>query len=163
SESVANARDLDAAIAVTRFGLGARPGEIAQAARDPRGFLKAQIRREGAEVPEGDGETSAQRYAEFVGYRRDRLMNAGKAGANARFAPPRGAPQGLNENLAREILELHTVGVGGGYTQGDVTEFARALTGLTIARPDERGLAGEAVFREAAHEPGHRTVMGVRY
>ena len=39
---------------------------------------------------------------------------------------------GLNENLAREILELHTVGVNGGYTQADVTEFARAMTGLSI-------------------------------
>jgi uncharacterized protein (DUF1800 family) len=69
---------------------------------------------------------------------------------------------GLNENLAREIMELHTVGVGGGYTQGDVTEFARAMTGLSIGGQRDAAF-GVAVFREQAHEPGARTVMGVRY
>ena len=69
---------------------------------------------------------------------------------------------GLNENLAREIMELHTVGVNGGYTQGDVTEFARAMTGLSIGG-ERDGAYGVAVFREQAHEPGARTVMGVRY
>ena len=73
---------------------------------------------------------------------------------------------GLNENLAREIMELHTVGADGGYTQGDVTEFARALTGYGIAsgQPiDGPTPIGSAVFREVRHEPGARTVMGVRY
>jgi uncharacterized protein (DUF1800 family) len=68
---------------------------------------------------------------------------------------------GLNENLAREILELHTVGVDGGYAQVDVTEFARALTGLSVAGARDR--AEGVVFRVQAHEPGPRTVMGVRY
>ncbi len=75
---------------------------------------------------------------------------------------PKG-PRGLNENLAREILELHTVGVDGGYAQADVTEFARALTGLSVGGERDGGRLGEAVFREVAHEPGARTVMGVRY
>jgi len=66
--------ELHAAIAVTRFGLGARPGEIEAAAGDPRGFLKRQIRREGADLPANDGETSAQRLAEFRAYRRERQM-----------------------------------------------------------------------------------------
>jgi uncharacterized protein (DUF1800 family) len=59
---------------------------------------------------------------------------------------------------------LHTVGVDGGYAQADVTEFARALTGISIGglRTDAEA-AGTAMFREAAHEPGARTVMGVRY
>jgi uncharacterized protein (DUF1800 family) len=71
---------------------------------------------------------------------------------------------GLNENLAREIMELHTVGVNGGYRQADVTEFARAMTGLSVGRfNDPQGVFGEAVFRDQAHEPGVRTVMGVRY
>jgi len=69
---------------------------------------------------------------------------------------------GLNENLAREIMELHTVGVNGGYSQADVTEFARAMTGLSIGG-ERDGAYGQAVFREQAHEPGTRMVMGVRY
>jgi uncharacterized protein (DUF1800 family) len=71
---------------------------------------------------------------------------------------------GLNENLAREILELHTVGINGGYSQADVTEFARAMTGLSIGGLKESpDLAGAPVFRANAHEPGDRMVMGVRY
>lgn len=71
---------------------------------------------------------------------------------------------GLNENLAREILELHTIGVDGGYTQQDVEEFARALTGWTVGSPRLRSRKiGETVFEERLHEPGDRTVLGVRY
>ncbi len=76
--------------------------------------------------------------------------------------------RGLNENFAREVLELHTLGVDGGYTQADVTEFARALTGWTLP-----GLSrisqfsddqpGGAAFAALAHEPGVRTVMGRSY
>lgn len=70
---------------------------------------------------------------------------------------------GLNENLAREILELHTLGVRSGYTQDDVTEFARALTGWTL--PRDSGDAEGATFRfvPALHEPGQRTVLGRAY
>ena len=75
-----------------------------------------------------------------------------------------GKQAGLNENLAREILELHTVGINGGYSQADVTEFARAMTGLSIGGLREApDMAGAPIFRAAAHEPGDRTVMGVRY
>lgn len=74
---------------------------------------------------------------------------------------------GLNENLAREILELHTLGVDGGYSQADVTEFARAITGwgTPLARDyREEGAPGTAfAFRAAAHEPGARSVLGRRY
>ena len=59
-------RDLEAAIAATRFGLGARPGEIAAAAKDPKGYLKAQIRREGADTFPTGGDTSTQRLAAIV-------------------------------------------------------------------------------------------------
>ncbi len=81
-------------------------------------------------------------------------------------APPR--RRGLNENLAREILELHTLGVDGGYAQGDVTELARAITGwgtpLARAYRGDAPAHGEAfVFRAAAHEPGARSVLGRRY
>lgn len=76
--------------------------------------------------------------------------------------------RGMNENLAREIFELHTLGVDGGYSQADVTEFARALTGWTIhglPRLDRfsRLQPGGAAFAEAAHEPGTRQIMGRRY
>lgn len=73
---------------------------------------------------------------------------------------------GLNENLAREILELHTLGVDGGYAQQDVIELARAITGWGTPLPREmqQGQARSAfVFRAGAHEPGARTVLGKRY
>jgi uncharacterized protein (DUF1800 family) len=78
-----------------------------------------------------------------------------------------GARRGLNENLAREIMELHTLGVRSGYTQADVTEFARALTGWSIAgvkgRQPHDAAPGSFVFRAALHEPGVRVIMGRRY
>jgi len=278
-------RDLQAAIAVTRFGLGARPGEIAAAAHDPQGWLRAQIRATGADLPQGNGETAAQRIADlrqFQDQRRMAKQEAGDGGGQAaataardpvklaqkllrddtaqdflaraqlgatteagfrerwalffanhftvaanklqtatvvgpfeveairphvfgRFADllsaaethpammlyldqaqsvgpdsplaqraaalrgqgvTHGVPAralGLNENLAREIMELHTVGVDGGYSQADVTEFARAMTGLSIGGFRGQEPPGAFVFRAAAHEPGARTVMGVRY
>ena len=273
----ASRKDQDAAIAVTRFGLGARTGEIDQASKDPRGWLKAQIRPQGADTFSTGGESAGQRLAEFRAYRQQRAMakaaGDGKDGDNdpvkavqqfirqnaagdilarvrlatdtdagfrerwalfwanhftvsatkvqvaglvgpfeteairphvfGRFADllaaaethpamllyldqaqsvgpnspaagfqrrrpaaPDGQPRrqaGLNENLAREILELHTVGVEGGYAQADVTEFARALTGFGVPGPRDAGAAPAVVFREPTHEPGARTVMGVRY
>ena len=81
-------------------------------------------------------------------------------GSRAREAQQRG--RGLNENLAREIMELHTLGVRSGYAQEDVTEFARALTGWTL--PGD-GSGGDATFRfvPALHEPGPRTILGKVY
>jgi uncharacterized protein (DUF1800 family) len=72
--------------------------------------------------------------------------------------------RGLNENLAREILELHTLGVGGGYSQADVTAFARVLTGWSITGRDENvdGFGG-FVFAPNRHEPGEHLVLGKRY
>ncbi|MCW3847557.1 DUF1800 domain-containing protein [Sphingomonas sp. LB-2] len=76
---------------------------------------------------------------------------------------------GLNENLAREILELHTLGVRTGYTQADVTEFARAMTGWTVAglvrgqqsrRMGVTGNPGDFAFADRLHEPGTRTILG---
>jgi uncharacterized protein (DUF1800 family) len=71
--------------------------------------------------------------------------------------------RGLNENLAREILELHTLGVKGGYTQDDVIEFARALTGWTVASQRDSFPTGKTFFDERRHEPGRRTVLGKKY
>ncbi len=277
--------DLDAAIAVTRFGMGARPGEIALVRSDPRGWLRAQIRQEGADQPQDNPQTTQQRVAELREYRQDKktakaatetmvpegrdlskqvqrmirnetggdfaaraqlgastpagfrerwalfwtnhftvsaiklatatvvgpfeqeairphvfgrftsLLGAAdthpamllyldqaqsigpgsvaaqylKRGKNQRGVGKPSLPEnlhhvGLNENLAREILELHTVGLNGGYGQSDVTEFARAMTGLSIGgfrEPPE--YVGTTVFRGNTHEPGERLVMGIRY
>ncbi|OZA76268.1 MAG: hypothetical protein B7X76_11085, partial [Azorhizobium sp. 39-67-5] len=78
------------------------------------------------------------------------------------LAGARNGRRGLNENLAREILELHTIGIEAGYSQADVTEFARALTGFSVGREDE-DRAGQFVFRENIHEPGARTLLGKAY
>ncbi len=75
--------------------------------------------------------------------------------------------RGLNENLAREILELHTLGVDGGYTQDDVTAFARVITGWTVANDRIRRFtdakSGEFVFVDAMHEPGKQRVLDKTY
>jgi uncharacterized protein (DUF1800 family) len=72
--------------------------------------------------------------------------------------------RGLNENLAREIMELHTLGVGGGYSQDDVTSLARIITGWTYAgRQGQLGTPGSFVFDANAHQPGAQRVMGKIY
>jgi uncharacterized protein (DUF1800 family) len=289
---------LQGAIAATRFGLGARPGEINAAASDPRGWLKAQIRPDSAAIPAGellstkqvfearqppygtgamppsgaapddpanpqaevlrviqqqvqretrDGLqkevearsrhaattsdpfaerwlrfwsnhfTVAARNAQTIGlagpFEREAIrphvfsnfaallgaasfhpgmliyLDAARSiGPSTQAAKQRNA--GLNENLAREILELHTMGVGSGYTQADIIEFAKALTGWTVANPQTARLAGlgqgrgkargeqrgrqqiavelqrqtgETVFMEPLHEPGARTVLAKNY
>lgn len=98
----------------------------------------------------------------------DQIRSVGPDSRAALRAAQRNAAQkrGLNENLAREVMELHTLGARTGYTQQDVTEFARALTGWSVA--GVRGAPGNAapgsfVFRPALHEPGVRTVMGRQY
>lgn len=276
-------KTLDGAIAVTRFGLGAKPGELADATNDPRGWLKAQITRDGAEQPQGSLPGSVARVSDLVAYqgevapiRQQRKMatTVGMAGqdeaadthaadelkqerrdflkpllegvrdeifARTRLATATSQPfrerwtlfwanhftvstaklqssvlvgpfereairphvfgrfedmlvassthpgmlmyldqaksagpdslagvykkMGLNENLAREIMELHTVGADAGYSQADVTEFARALTGYSIggAKGDAPEVLGHFLYRPVLHEPGSRTVMGRRY
>jgi uncharacterized protein (DUF1800 family) len=68
--------------------------------------------------------------------------------------------EGLNENYARELMELHTLGVNGGYTQADVTQVARILTGWSVERP-QRG--GGFQFEQNRHEPGTKVVMGKKF
>jgi len=110
---------------------------------------------------------ASTRHAAMLRY----LDNALSAGPHSRLVerlarradPDDRAPRitGLNENLAREILELHTLGVNGGYTQADVTAFAAVLTGWRAPRLP-RGQ--EASFFDAAwHEPGPKTVLGRSY
>jgi uncharacterized protein (DUF1800 family) len=72
--------------------------------------------------------------------------------------------RGLNENLAREIMELHTLGVGGGYSQDDVTSLARIITGWTFAgRQGQLGAPGNFVFNANAHQPGAQRLLGKVY
>jgi uncharacterized protein (DUF1800 family) len=255
--------ELAASLAVTRFGLGARPGELGKVKADPQGWLLAQIRREGAETPLAlDGtpfKATPERFAEFRAYReaikaagadeaarkaarepynaiiademlgrvrlgcltdsgfRERwslfwlnhftvsavkgeeaaalvsafdreairpnvfssfehlllassrhpamllyLDQAQSAGPNSQAGLRRHA--GLNENLAREIMELHTLGADAGYSQADVTEFARALTGWSVGRNGAFGeREGYFMFRPQQHEPGRRQVFGHHY
>ena len=75
-----------------------------------------------------------------------------------RPAKPKGKKRnGLNENYGRELMELHTLGVNGGYTQRDVTEVARVFTGWTLREPRQ---GGDFSFEERLHEPGEKTVLG---
>jgi uncharacterized protein (DUF1800 family) len=90
--------------------------------------------------------------------------NSYRARRIARAFPDR--QSGLNENLAREILELHTLGVRSGYTQDDVTELARALTGWSVGGLlglPPTGTPGTFVYHPAMHEPGTRRVLGKWY
>jgi len=269
------ASGIAAAIATNRFGLGARPGELARAAPDPRGWLLAQLRGRApaiaaaggledsaailahaatlrAERREGkrdDARPSAARgavqalgayyrpiyvaevqarFAAAVASERpflerlvqfwanhfavsvDKAAVLGVAGAYEReairphvlgrfedllfaverhpamllyldnyqsvgpdspiarraSAARRRRDLGLNENLAREIMELHTLGVNGGYTQADVTAFARMLTGWSIGGGRGRLAAGDPgrfTFRANLHQPGTQQLLGRRY
>jgi uncharacterized protein (DUF1800 family) len=234
----------DAAIAVTRFGLGARPGELAEAGRDPRGWLAAQVGRV-TPVPDALGAAAAdpaaalemtitqqrtqpdpnpvqlayrgvanelvawlattptpflERWALFwanhftvslrggnpgalVG---DYFLNTIRANCLGRFEDMAVAVarhpamlryldqsqsmgpnstlgsrtrRGLNENFARELMELHTVSPAAGYSQADVTQLATVLTGWSAGNPGPSPF----VFRRAMHEPGEKTVLGRTY
>jgi len=118
---------------------------------------------------------AAERHPAMILYL-DNQASMGPASPAATFVRNRrGRELGLNENLAREILELHTLGVDGGYTQADVIELAKVLTGWSIggqlreARGPLARLAadggnpGEFHFRAAMHEPGDKTILGKRY
>ena len=90
------------------------------------------------------------------------LDNLESMGANSTAGLNRS--RGLNENIAREIMELHTLGVRTGYTQDDVIGFANVLTGWTLLPPgDNPEHGGEFVFNPRLHEPGGQTVLGKRY
>lgn len=97
------------------------------------------------------------------------LMRTG----NPQQPPPQQQRRGINENYARELMELHTLGVDGGYTQKDVQEVARCFTGWTIFQPrgggaaaaalmgrDTRDTAGKFIFRPGVHDNGEKIVLG---
>jgi uncharacterized protein (DUF1800 family) len=88
------------------------------------------------------------------------LDNWQSVGANTRRRPNARLPErGLNENYARELMELHTLGVDGGYTQKDVTEVARCFTGWTIRAPQQ---GGGFFYNDRVHDKGEKIVLGVK-
>ena len=89
----------------------------------------------------------------------DNWLSANPNAPAARMGGPNNRRRGLNENYARELMELHTLGVDGGYTQRDVQEVARCLTGWTIRQP--RG-EGSFYFEPRIHDTGEKIVLGTR-
>jgi uncharacterized protein (DUF1800 family) len=115
----------------------------------------------------GDLLVAAEMHPAMLLYLDNHLSVGPHSGAARRGAlRRRPAKIGINENLGREILELHTLGVGGGYTQADVTSFATVLTGWSVGGGNglfATGAPGRFVFRPDTHEPGTQTVLGRRY
>jgi len=102
-----------------------------------------------------DNDQSAGPQSRYVRLRSARALDSGAQGPRI---------TGLNENLAREVLELHTLGVDGGYTQADVTAFAAVLTGWRVpVREVIEGASTAVRFDPSWHEPGAKTVLGKRY
>jgi uncharacterized protein (DUF1800 family) len=98
------------------------------------------------------------RHAAMLTY----LNNAQSIGPDSQLGKRNG--KGLNENHARELMELHTIGVDGGYTQTDVTQFANILTGWSISRGQaDASPIGSFLFRPQTHQPGVFTVLGKQY
>jgi uncharacterized protein (DUF1800 family) len=87
------------------------------------------------------------------------LDNMNSMGGNSFFGQKR-KKGGLNENLTREIMELHTLGVGGGYSQNDVIELAKIITGWSLKRTPPDGLLIEYIFNPRMHETGDKTLLG---
>jgi uncharacterized protein (DUF1800 family) len=121
--------------------------------------------------------TAVEQHPAMIGFL-DNQYSVGKDSELARLAARRAArprpdaadkPRrefGINENLAREILELHTLGVNGGYSQKDVTSFAQIITGWSIGGGKGRlagGIPGRFYFRENLHEPGAKSFLGKTY
>ena len=91
------------------------------------------------------------------------LNNEKSFGPNSKIAKKHKKQKiGLNENLAREIMELHTLGVDGGYSQLDVIELAKGITGWSVKSPKKDGGTG-FIFRDWGHEPGTRSLFGKKY
>ena len=90
------------------------------------------------------------------------LDNAFSTGPNS-FNGLADGSSAINENLAREIMELHTVGVRSGYTQEDVTNFAKVISGWSFAPASDKKRRGQFAFLEEQHEPGAQTIWGKTY
>jgi hypothetical protein len=140
----------------------APPQEImreAQPANDPKSQianLKSQISNPKAETQKNDNQQSATANQQPATANQPPAANQ-----NPQPKPPAPQPRkpGINENYARELMELHTLGVDGGYTQKDVQEVARCFTGWTIDRPYQ---GGGFIYRNWMHDAGSKTVLGVQ-
>jgi len=101
----------------------------------------------------------AQPHSRSQGRHKSTVQGAPRAPAksNPKQAIPLGAKRGLNENYGRELLELHTLGVDGGYTQPDVIAVARCFTGWTLSAPNENA---EFIFDQRIHDPAEKRVLG---
>ncbi len=110
---------------------------------------------QGAEPPRPERRPARVRFSRFGAFGRVRLADPRMDSVQAEARKRR--PTGPNENYARELLELHTLGVDGGYTQADVIAVARVLTGWSVERPDK---GGGFVFNDWAHDRGAKTVLG---
>ncbi len=97
--------------------------------------------------------------ASSIGPRSDYALGRNSDGSLRRSAP-KSKDVGLNENYGRELMELHTLGVGGGYTQHDVTEVAKVFTGWTVGKQRGQDVTAQAEFDADKHEPGDKTVLG---
>jgi len=159
--------------AIRPFVAGSFRDMLGATARHPAMLLYLDNARSTAEID--DPTTMSARLA-------DRGMSGRRRGRDRRRErPAQAGPQGLNENYARELLELHTLGVEGGYSQADVVEVARAFTGWSVLPPvmlrdDDmqrrvrRAVASGTgfivengfVFRADAHDAGRKTVLGHR-
>lgn len=109
-----------------------------------------------------DQSRDAMRRRQMPGARRDprdRAVNQERPERTIADLPPQMRRRGLNENYARELMELHTLGVDGGYAQRDVQEVARAFTGWTIANPRQ---GGPFRFEPRLHDDGEKIVLGHR-
>jgi hypothetical protein len=142
-----------------RMEPGGLPGERRMGRRQEQRRMEREQRRQ---MRQGEGRMPAEGQAEGE-------MTAQQEPARPR--QPKRMRRGINENYARELMELHTLGVEGGYTQKDVTEVARAFTGWTINAPrgagvygadDDESRAGTFVFNQRTHDPGEKTVLGVK-
>ncbi len=140
-----------------------------------------QNRRGMRRMQQGDGEMRPggllggrrmnRRQAQRRMEREQQQQGDGQMAAQPQRPQPQRPRRGINENYARELMELHTLGVEGGYTQKDVQEVARAFTGWTINAPRGAGLYGAAAdesragtffFNARTHDPGEKTVLGVK-
>lgn len=110
-------------------------------------------------VAEGATPPALQRLRQAPGRPGRRPAAAARADSLQRALAQR-LPTGINENYARELLELHTLGVDGGYTQGDIEQVARILTGWSIARPAQ---GAGYVFNAWAHDRGRKVVLGEEF
>lgn len=143
----------------------AKPGVLALAGHYERTVIRPHVLGRFSDMV-----LASARHAAMLLYL-DNVRSIGPRSPAARLASRRGRERGLNENYARELLELHTVGVNGGYTQEDVQQLAKVLTGWSLAGagPASRRGSGNAgnrsAFRFASmlHEPGEKKVMGTRY